>query len=187
VSGAADDPVHAVLEFPGPVIAAVNGPAITGGLELVLACDVVVASDRAVFADTHTRVGVLPSWGMSQRLPRLIGRARALEMSLTGNFVDAQQAQAWGLVNRVVPHDTLLATSLRLACDMLSTAPGMLAQYKRLVDDGLAVTLAEGLRLEARRSREWAASIDRPALQARTRAVFMHSRQSRGSSDGRTA
>jgi enoyl-CoA hydratase len=171
VSGAVDDPVHAVLSFPGPVIAAVNGPAITGGLELALACDILLASDRAVFADTHARVGVLPSWGMSQRLPRLIGRGRALEMSLTGNFVDAQMAERWGLVNRVVVHDALLPTARALAAEMLAAAPGILAQYKRVVDDGLATTLHEGLRLEAQRAREWAAAIDRRALKAQTQAV----------------
>jgi enoyl-CoA hydratase len=169
--GQADDPVHALLAFPGPVIAAVNGPAITGGLELAIACDIVIASERATFADTHARVGVLPSWGLSQRLPRLVGRGRALQMSLTGNFVDARQAQAWGLVNDVVAHDALLPTAVRLATDMLSTAPGMLERYKRLVDDGLATTLQEGLGLEAQRSREWAASIDRRALAAQTQAV----------------
>jgi enoyl-CoA hydratase len=171
VSGAVDDPVQAVLFFPGPVIAAVNGPAITGGLELALACDILLASDRAVFADTHARVGVLPSWGMSQRLPRLIGRARALEMSLTGNFVNAATAERWGLVNRVVEHEALLPAALALAADMLAAAPGMLAQYKRVVDDGLATTLQEGLRLESQRVREWAATVDRTALKAQAQAV----------------
>jgi enoyl-CoA hydratase len=180
-SGAVDDPVHALLAFPGPVIAAINGVAVTGGLELAIACDVVIASERARFADTHARVGVLPSWGMSQRLPRLVGRARALEMSLTGNFVDAQQALAWGLVNRVVPHDELLNAALRLASDMLSTVPGMLVQYKRLVDDGLAGTLADGLALEAARSRAWAAAVDRSALAAQTQAVRERGRAQGGS------
>jgi enoyl-CoA hydratase len=180
VSGQEDDPVHAVLTFPGPVIAAVNGPAVTGGLELALACDVLVASERATFADTHARVGVLPSWGMSQRLPRLIGRNRALEMSLTGNFIDAQQAVAWGLANRVVPHEELLATALQLASDMLAAAPGILVRYKRLVDEGLAGTLEQGLALEGRQSREWAASLDRSQLAQRRHAV-----QARGSASQR--
>lgn len=180
VSGAADDPVHAVLSFPGPVIAAVNGPAVTGGLELALACDVVVASQRATFADTHARVGVLPSWGMSQRLPRLIGRGRAMEMSLTGNFIDAGQALAWGLVNRIVPHDELMARAIGLASDMLAAAPGILVRYKRLVDEGLAGTLEQGLRLEGQRAREWAASMDRSQLAGRRQAV-----QARGSASQR--
>lgn len=164
VSGAADDVVHAVRSFPGPVIAAVNGPAVTGGLELALACDVLIASDRATFADTHARVGVLPSWGMSQYLPRLIGRARALEMSLGGGFVDARQAEAWGLVNRVVPHEELLPEALRLAAGMLAAAPGLLPAYKRLVDEGLAGTLQQGLQTEALHAREWAGCIDRTVL-----------------------
>jgi enoyl-CoA hydratase len=164
VGGGADDPVHAVLSFPGPVIGAINGPAVTGGLELALACDVLIASDRATFADTHARVGVLPSWGMSQRLPRLIGRGRAMEMSLGGGFIPAEQARAWGLVNRVVPHDELPATALALAAAMLQSAPGILSRYKRLIDDGLAGTLQQGLQLEAQRAREWAASLDRSKL-----------------------
>lgn len=180
VSGDADDPVRALIAFPGPVIGAINGVAVTGGLELALACDVLIASDRARFADTHARVGVMPSWGMTQRLPRLIGRARALEMSLTGNFLDASQAQAWGLVNRVVAHDELLPAALRLAADMLSTVPGMLARYKRVVDEGLATTLPEGLALEARHAREWAATIDRQALAAQTEAVRVRGRAHAG-------
>lgn len=164
VRGAADDPISALASFPGPVIAAVNGPAVTGGLELAIACDVLLASDRASFADTHARVGVLPSWGVSQRLPRLIGRGRALEMSFSGQFIDAGRAAEWGLANRVVPHDELLPAALELARGMLAAAPGLLAQYKRLVDEGLAGTLEQGLRLESRRSQEWAASMDRSQL-----------------------
>lgn len=91
-----------------PVIGAVNGPAVTGGLELALGCDFLIASERATFADTHARVGVLPAGGMTIRLPQLIGVNRARQMSLTGNFVDAATAWSWGLVNEVVPHDELL-------------------------------------------------------------------------------
>jgi enoyl-CoA hydratase len=80
----------------------VNGFAITGGFELALMCDFLIASSEARFADTHARVGVVPGWGLSQRLPRLIGINRAKELSLTGNFLDADTACAWGLVNRVV-------------------------------------------------------------------------------------
>ena len=90
----AADPVEALAGFAGPVIAAVNGAAVTGGFELALACDVVLASEEARFADTHARVGVLPGWGLSQRLPRLIGLGRAKELSLTGNFLGARRAEA---------------------------------------------------------------------------------------------
>jgi enoyl-CoA hydratase len=102
------DPVRAVAGFAGPVIAAINGAAVTGGFELALACDVILALEEARFADTHARVGVLPGWGLSQRLPRLVGPGRAKELSLTGNFLAARQAEAWGLVNRVLPAGKLL-------------------------------------------------------------------------------
>ena len=103
-----------------PVIGAINVAAITGGFELALTCDLMIASTRASFADTHARVGVLPGWGLSQRLARIVGPGRAKELSLTGNFLDAGQAAAWGLVNRVVEPDALLPTALKLASDMLS-------------------------------------------------------------------
>ena len=102
-----------------PLIGAVNGPAITGGFELALNCDFLIASDRAVFADTHARVGVMPGWGLTALLADAVGRTRAREISLTGNFVSAQQALEWGLVNRVVDHDTLMATVLGIAVDIV--------------------------------------------------------------------
>ena len=97
------NPVKAIEQCRKPVIGAINGVAITGGFEVALACDVLIASDRARFADTHARVGIYPGWGLSQKLSRLIGPYRARELSFTGNFLDAQTAAAWGLVNRVVP------------------------------------------------------------------------------------
>jgi enoyl-CoA hydratase len=104
-----------------PIIGAVNGVAVTGGLELALNCDFLVASDRARFADTHARVGVHPLWGLTVLLPQAIGIRRAREMSATGNFVDAREALAWGLVNHVVDHDLLLAFARRLAADIVSS------------------------------------------------------------------
>ena len=105
----ARDPVAALARFSGPVIGAINGAAVTGGFELALACDVLLASPQARFADTHARVGIAPGWGLSQRLSRAIGIYRAREISLTGNWVSAEQAAAWGFVNRVVPAEELLA------------------------------------------------------------------------------
>ena len=104
----ASDVANAMQDFDRPIIGAINGFAVTGGFELALACDVIIASTEARFADTHARVGVLPGWGLSQKLPRTIGVYRAKELSLTGNFLSAGQAEAWGLVNRVVAPELLL-------------------------------------------------------------------------------
>lgn len=104
-----------------PIIGAVNGVAVTGGLELALNCDFLVASDRARFADTHSRVGVHPLWGLTVTLPQAVGIRRAREMSATGNFVDARLALQWGLVNHVVDHDELLPFARRLAADIISS------------------------------------------------------------------
>ena len=99
-------------EMATPVIGAINGPAVTGGLEIALACDMLIASERASFADTHARVGILPGWGLSVELPRAIGVRRARQMSFTGNYCPADQALEWGLVNEVVPHEELIERAL---------------------------------------------------------------------------
>ncbi|MEJ8857386.1 enoyl-CoA hydratase [Variovorax robiniae] len=166
-----EDPMQAMLRLQAPVIGAINGPAITGGFELALACDLMIASTRASFADTHARVGVMPGWGLSQRLSRLIGPGRAKELSLTGNFLDAHQAATWGLVNRVVEPEDLLPAALKLASDMLSVLPEMLVAYKRMIDDGLDGTLADGLALERERSRAWAAELHGADIEARRREI----------------
>jgi enoyl-CoA hydratase len=164
------DLIGAIRGFPGPVIGAVNGFAITGGFELALACDLLIASSEARFADTHARVGILPGWGLSQKLPRLIGIGRAKELAFTGNFIDAQQALAWGLVNRVVAPAELLPVCQKLAADMLSCDPASLRGYKQLIDAGFATTYEEGLRLEARVSRDHARAIT-PEMVAKRRAA----------------
>ena len=135
-----------------PIIGAINGAAITGGFELALACDVLVASTNARFADTHARVGVIPGAGLSQRLSRAIGIYRAKYLSLTGNFLSAEQAYEWGLVSHVVPPEQLEETALVVANDMLSVMPHMLEPYKALIDDGFAGELGAGMDLESRRS-----------------------------------
>jgi enoyl-CoA hydratase len=138
-----------------PVIGAVNGPAVTGGLELALHCDFLVASDRARFADTHARVGVMPGWGLTVLLPQAIGLRRAKEMSLTGNYVGAEEALALGLVNHVVPHADLVPSAVGLARDVASNDPEgvaiLLASYKECA----LTTAAEALLIEHRVSRSW--------------------------------
>ena len=136
-----------------PVIGAINGFAITGGFEIALMCDFLIASPEARFADTHARVGVVPGWGLSQRLPRLIGINRAKELSLTGNYLDAETACTWGLVNRVVPAEELLPTCEALARDIVSTDPITRGEIRRIMDAGWASTLDEGLALEDNASR----------------------------------
>lgn len=164
------DVIGAIRAFEGPIIGAVNGHAITGGFELALACDVLIASTTAKFADTHARVGILPGWGLSQILPRLIGLFRAKEMSLTGNFVLAEQAEAWGLVNRVVAPEELLPACMALATDMLSCDRTALRGYKRLIDRGFGLPFAEAMRFESEVSREVAKTISSETV-ARRRSV----------------
>lgn len=142
------DLADVMARVPQPIIGAINGYAITGGFELALLCDFLIAGPEARFADTHARVGVVPGWGLSQRLPRLIGINRAKELSLTGNYLDAQTACAWGLVNRIVPNDQLLPECLRLAEDILSTDPATRGEIKRLMDEGWLGSLGDGLARE---------------------------------------
>lgn len=173
------DPVLAIGAFPWPVIAAVNGAAITGGFELALACDLMFASTAARFADTHARVGVMPGWGLSQKLQRLIGSGRAKEMAFTGNFIDGAQAAAWGLVNRVVAPELLLPEALRLAADIAGVQPAALATYKRIIDQGATLPLGDALSFERERSRDWARNIGAGEVEARRRAVIERGRTQR--------
>ena len=146
----------AMLQVNKPIIGAINGYAITGGFELALMCDFMLASEQAKFADTHARVGVVPGWGLSQRLPRLIGINRAKELSLTGNFLDAATAYTWGLVNRVVAADELLATAQQLAKDIVSTEPVTRNAVRHIMDAGWHTSLTEGLVIERDANREHA-------------------------------
>ncbi len=138
-----------------PVIGAVNGPAVTGGLELALQCTFLVASERAAFGDTHARVGVHPGGGLTGLLPQAVGFRKAREMSLTGNFIDAAEALRLGLVNHVVPHADLLPIALRLAGDIATADPRTVSALNETYRDVAALTLGEGLDLERRRFAEW--------------------------------
>ncbi|WP_088189845.1 enoyl-CoA hydratase [Sphingobium sp. Z007] len=148
--GADENPVKAIEICSKPVIGAINGVAITGGFEVALACDVLIASTNARFADTHARVGILPGWGLSQKLSRIIGISRAKQLSFTGNFLDAATAERWGLVNQVVAPDELMPLARKLAADMASIEPRMMVAYKGLIDEGYAASFGDGLVIEHR-------------------------------------
>jgi len=141
-----------------PVIAAVNGAAVTGGLELVLNCDIVICSERAVFADTHARVGVLPGWGLSVLLPLAVGRSRARQMSFTGDFLVASQAVAAGLASEVVPHPDLLGRAREIAGAIAGNddraVRALLASYRQVE----AEVIAGGYDAEGQASRAWRSS-----------------------------
>lgn len=163
--------------FGQPVIGAINGPAITGGFELALGCDILIASTAARFADTHARVGIIPGSELSQKLSRLLGIYRAKEISLTGNFIDAEQALAWGLVNRVVEPGDLLSTCHGIAKDIISCPRDMIIKYKKLMDDGFALTLAEGLELERKTNYEHFKSVKADSIDERRKGVVARGRR----------
>lgn len=179
-AGDSDRLARAVAAFDRPLVGAINGFAITGGFELALMCDILIASTNARFADTHVRVGIAPGWGLSQRLSRLIGISRAKELHFTGNYIDAEQAERWGLVNRVVEPDALLETCQKLAHDMLSCDRKTLRRYKDLVDTGYATTFREGLVMEAKASKEHMATVSADAVTARRADVQKRGREQGG-------
>lgn len=170
------DIIRAMTQFERPIIGAINGFAITGGFEVALACDLLIASTAARFADTHARVGVMPGWGLSQKLSRTIGIYRAKELSLTGNFLSAEQAAAWGLVNRVVAPDELLPTCRALAKDMLSCVPEIVKSLKRVIDEGFATTLAEGLAIETEAWRTQTSGVTAETIAGRREAIQQRGR-----------
>jgi enoyl-CoA hydratase/carnithine racemase len=132
-----------------PVIAAIDGAAFGQGLELALACDIRICSDGARFAMNQIKSGGMPFDGGTQRLSRLIGRMKALEMILCERVVDAREAEEIGLVNRIVPQKALLPEALKLAEDLAAKGPIALRYAKEAVMKGMDMTLSQGLRLEA--------------------------------------
>jgi len=133
-----------------PVIAAVNGFALGGGLELALACDFIIASDNAKFGLPECTLGLMPGYGGTVRLPRRVGAARALEMTLTGSMLSAAEAVQIGLVNRAVPQEELVTTVLEIAKTIGSRAPIAIGQIKKSIHDGEDLSAAEALEKEAR-------------------------------------
>ena len=172
-----DDAIAALGQFSGPVIGAINGLAVTGGVELALACDLLIASTAARFSDSHAMVGLLPGWGGSVRMIRRIGLSRAKELALTGRPLGAEEALAWGLVNHLVAPDALMPMATELAMQMLAAVPATLAAYKRLLDDGAALPFDEALALERRVSMANNLQVDRAAIDARVQGVRMRNRR----------
>ncbi len=154
-----------------PLIGAVNGVAVTGGIELALNCDFLIASENAKFGDTHSRVGVMPGWGLSVLLPQAVGVRRAREMSFTGNFMDAHEALTFRLVNHVVPHDQLMTFTRKIALDII----GNVQEGVRELRNTYALNSAEvdNWENESASSREWRKRNFDPELVAQRRAKIM--------------
>lgn len=158
-----------------PLIGAVNGATFTGGLELALGCDFLIASDRAVFADTHVRVGVLPGGGLTARLPPLVGPGWARRMSMTGEVVDAALAERIGLVTEVVPHERLLARALKLAAAAAEVPPRDMRGLKEIYAEGATAVFGPALAAEQKLSR--AHRTDFSELDGRRSAVMTRNRE----------
>jgi len=166
----ASDLILRVADLAKPTIGAVNGPVFTGGLELALGLDLLIASDRARFGDTHAKVGILPGGGMTARLPRAVGPRVAVDMSFTGRVLDATEALQHGLVSRVVAHDELLATAQAIGETIAGRDPSVLRELKKLYRVSLDTTLKEALdhevaEREARRARggQLVPTLERPS------------------------
>ena len=164
-------------ELTKPVIGAINGVAVTGGLELALCCDILIASERARFADTHARVGLMPTWGMSVRLPQAVGRGLAQRMSLTGDYLLADEALRAGLVTQVVLHDDLMDTARAVAASIVgnnrAAVRALLASYHRI--DGAQTR--DGLDIEAQSAKQWlASSVSSADIAANREAVLERGR-----------
>ena len=145
-----------------PIVGAVNGAAVTGGLEVALACDVLIGSGRARFADTHARIGIVPGWGLTVRLPLAVGIRTARAMSLTGGYLDAESALRVGLLHERVPADELLPRAIRVARDIAESDPAAVTTYRAIYADLEASLVGDGYRDEAEHMRRHLASSYRP-------------------------
>jgi enoyl-CoA hydratase/carnithine racemase len=144
----AENCITKVAQLSKPVLGAINGAAITGGMEMALGCDFLVASDQAVFADTHARVGILPGGGMTARLPHLVGAGMARRLSMTGEVIDAARAEAVGLVTEVVAHEQLLNRTVELATQICEVATPVMQGLKAIYVAGAAATIDPALAAE---------------------------------------
>jgi len=168
--------IAALTRAPQPVIAAVNGVAVTGGLELALACDFRIAATTARFADTHARVGVVPGWGLTARLPQAVGEAWARRMSFTGDYVDAATAHRIGLVTEVVEPEELLPRAIELASAVATTEPTTLRAIRSIYDEARDGTGGDALAREADHARDGFAIADAASFAARREALLARAR-----------
>jgi enoyl-CoA hydratase len=139
---------NAIESLDKPVIAAINGYALGGGMEVSMACDFRIASDKAKMGQTEINIGLIPGWGGTQRLTRLVGKARAKELVYTGRIIDANTALQWGIVNKVAPHQELQNTARAFALELASKAPVAMKVAKSLIEKGADVDLQSALALE---------------------------------------
>lgn len=139
-----------IEQLPKPVIAAINGLALGGGMELALACDLRVADEKAVMGLTEVSLGIIPGAGGTQRLPRLIGKAKAKELIFMAQKVTAREAESIGLVNRVAPEGTVMEVAIQMAEVIKQQAPLSLMQAKSAIDQGMEVSLSVGLAFETK-------------------------------------
>jgi enoyl-CoA hydratase len=175
-------------EHQTPVIGAINGAAVTGGLELAMCCDFLVASERARFADTHARVGAMPGGGMTIRLPQLIGIDRARRMTFTGDFIDAQTAYEWGLVVEVVPHESLMDRAREIASTIAAIPAENVREVRRMYDEIGAMVGKDAWIAESRASRDWMAQrFDQARLADERDAIIARGRQQSSGGTGRSA
>ncbi|PHU29730.1 hypothetical protein BC332_01823 [Capsicum chinense] len=149
------DPVAQMERCRKPIIGAIDGFAVTAGFEISLACDLLVASKDAKFLDTHARFGIFPSWGLSQKLSRVIGPNRAREVSLTAMPINAEQAERWGLVNYVVDRSELSNKARQIAEAIIKNNHDMVLRYKAVINDGFKQELTRALALEKERAFEY--------------------------------
>ncbi|XWS21525.1 hypothetical protein CRYUN_Cryun30bG0061600 [Craigia yunnanensis] len=142
------DPIFQMEQCPKPIIGAINGFAITAGFEIALACDILIATKGATFLDTHASFGIFPSWGLSQKLPRIIGPNKAREVSLAAMPLPAEEAEKLGFVNYVVENSELLKKARQLAGAILKNNQDLVLRYKSVINDGYKLDLRHGLALE---------------------------------------
>jgi enoyl-CoA hydratase len=162
-------------EMRTPIVGAINGAVFTGGLEMALGCDFLIASERAVFADTHARVGILPGGGMTARLPQVVGAAMARRLSMTGEVIDAARAERIGLVTEVVPHEQLLARAIGLAAQIAEVPGPIMAGLKEIYVAGAAPVIDPALAAE--RTIAGAQTLDRDGLKDRYTEISERNRR----------